>query len=78
MEWIISGLIALLWMWCIYCVVDHHESWMYYHSNSFKELKISSKLKYITYQFVKWTSIVTMAGVFFVLVTIGTKLFIFG
>lgn len=77
MEWIISGLIGLFFVWCGYCVADYQTSWCYYNQG-FKRLKLISKLIYITYKFVKWTSTITIVGVLFILVTVGVKLIIFG
>jgi hypothetical protein len=78
MEWIISGIIALLLSWCIYCIMDYYTSWTYYNWNSFKELKTFSKIVYITYQIVSWTTVIGIAGVLFILITMCTKALIFG
>lgn len=79
MEWIISGLVGLLACWCAYSVVDHfsdHHWWTVYAE--FKRISLLNKLLYITYQIVKWTGIVMVFVLFFIMITIFTKLVIFG
>lgn len=78
MVWIISGLMGLFVLWCAYSVGDHFAYHWWWSGRKFKDMSLFNKLLYITYQFVKWTLIITLIGVLFIWMTIGIKIVIFG
>ena len=73
MEWLISLLIALLIIWCIYCIYDRIYYRDFYNRIIFEKLKFIDKLIIVTLKIIK----ILVISIIFALITWNIHHFIF-